>query len=563
VTGGRAWWFDAVVYQVYPRSFADSDGDGVGDLAGALGRLDHLSRLGVDALWLSPFYPSPMADAGYDVTDHCDVDPVLGSLTDAEALLERAHALGLRVIVDVIPNHTSDAHPWFRAATTESAGAAERGVYVIRRGRGSGGREPPNNWLSVFGGPAWTRLDTVSGSPSHAGWWYLHSFDPRQPDLDWDNPEVRARFEDVLRFWLARGVDGFRVDVAHGLVKAPGLPDWSDAGRRPHADGTWDPDQGTVDLGPMFDQDEVHDIYRSWRRLLERYPGDRVLVGEAVVGSPERTARYVGPDGLHQAFNFAFLKAPWDAVRLRRIIDGTLAAMAPRAAPASWVLSNHDVVRAATRFGYPDTTPARQGIGTGDEQPDPELGRRRARAAALLMLSLPGSATLYQGEELGLGDHTTLPDEARQDPIFTRSGGRQRGRDGCRVPLPWESSRPAYGFSPTGRSWLPQPAEWADLAVDRQQADPRSTLTLYRRALALRRRHRLGTGSVRWDGLGGEAEEKVLAFRNGEVLSVVNLGDEPVDVTARGTMLLRSDSSSRPADPLGPDCAAWVGPAGG
>ncbi|UQX00884.1 glycoside hydrolase family 13 protein [Streptomyces sp. RerS4] len=446
---GHCWWRDAVIYQVYVRSFADSDGDGVGDLRGVRERLPHLARLGVDAVWLTPFYVSPQADGGYDVADYRAVDPLFGDLADADDLVRAAHALGLRVIVDVVPNHTSERHPWFLDALAGRPGARER--YLFRPGRGAGGALPPNDWESVFGGPAWTRVPD--------GDWYLHLFAPEQPDLDWQNPEVAREFASVLRFWLDLGVDGFRVDVAHGMVKAPGLPDIGHGAQATLI--------GTEPL-PFFDQDGVHDILRSWRRLLDSYEGERIGVAEAWAPTSERLALYVRPDELHQAFNFRFLNCPWDPAAMRTVIDESLAATASVDAPTTWVLSNHDVVRHVTRYG-------------GGKR-----GLDRARAAALLMLALPGSAYVYQGEELGLPEVTDLPDEVRRDPAFHRATGQEGLRDGCRVPIPWSGTRAPYGFG-DGGSWLPQPAEWAGLSVAAQTGDPHSTLELYRAALELRR----------------------------------------------------------------------------
>ncbi|MFB0629768.1 glycoside hydrolase family 13 protein [Streptomyces sp. AB3(2024)] len=448
-TASRGWWRDAVIYQVYVRSFADSDGDGDGDLRGVRERLPHLARLGVDAVWLTPFYVSPQADGGYDVADYRTVDPLFGDLADADDLVRAAHELGLRVIVDLVPNHTSERHPWFLDALADVPGARAR--YLFRPGRGADGALPPNDWESVFGGPAWTRVPDGS--------WYLHLFAPEQPDLDWDHPEVVAEFASVLRFWLDLGVDGFRVDVAHGMVKAPGLPD---IGRGAQATLI-----GTEPL-PFFDQDGVHAIHRSWRRLLDSYGGQRIGVAEAWAPTSERLALYVRPDELHQAFNFRFLNCPWDPERMRVVIDESLAATASVGAPTTWVLSNHDVVRHVTRYG-------------GGAR-----GLARARAAALLMLALPGSAYVYQGEELGLPEVTDLPDEVRRDPAFRRSAGQEGLRDGCRIPLPWSGPCPPYDFGPGG-SWLPQPADWAGLSVAAQTGDPHSTLELYRAALELRR----------------------------------------------------------------------------
>ena len=541
-TAAAPWWRDAVIYQVYPRSFADSDGDGVGDLRGITSRLEHVAALGADAVWLSPFYRSPQRDAGYDVADYRDVDPVFGVLADADALLARAHELGLRVVVDLVPNHTSSDHPWFAAALAAGLGSPERARYVFRDGRGADGAEPPNNWRSVFGGSAWTRVAEPDGTP---GQWYLHLFDSSQPDLDWTNPEVVREFLDVLRFWLDRGVDGFRVDVAHGMVKAEGLPDWD------HGQELL---QGTAPTGerpPMWDQEGVHEIYRGWRALLDSYPGERMMVAEAWVTPPQRLARYLRGDEMHQAFNFDYLKAPWSAPELRGVVDATLAAHAEVGAPATWVLSNHDVVRHATRLGYPHEHAPTGGIGPRDPQPDAALGLHRAKAATLLMLALPGGAYLYQGEELGLPDHTTLPDEVRQDPQFARTGGADIGRDGCRVPLPWSGTGPSYGFGPGSASWLPQPPRWAELSVAAQEGREGSTLELYRTALRLRRELRLGLGGLRWLPSG----EDVLTFANGATTVVANLSGEAVDLPA-GRVLLAS--AELVDGRLPSDATAWV-----
>ncbi|NCT90172.1 glycoside hydrolase family 13 protein [Cellulomonas sp. APG4] len=525
--GAGEWWRDAVIYQIYPRSFADGSGDGIGDLPGITARLGHLARLGVDAVWLSPFYRSPQNDAGYDVADYRDVDPLFGTLDDFDAMLERAHRLRIRVIVDLVPNHTSSEHAWFRAALAAAPGSPERARYVFRDGRGPGGEEPPNNWTSVFGGAAWTRVTEPDGTP---GQWYLHLFDTTQPDLDWTNPEVRDEFEQVLRFWLDRGVDGFRVDVAHGMVKAEGLPDWS--GTSAMIDGAHEGELGSEDgstgagnRGPMWDQDGVHEIYRSWHRVLAEYDGDRCLVAEAWVEPLSRLARYVRPDEMHQAFNFSFLTTLWRADELRTVVTESLVANDVVGAPTTWVLSNHDVVRHASRLGLEVPGSKPNGIGAGDPQPDEEVGLRRARAASLMMLALPGSAYLYQGEELGLPEHTSLPDDERQDPTWWRSEHTERGRDGCRVPLPWEAQAPAYGFSPTGESWLSQPEAFGRYALDAQRGVAGSTYEVYRSALRLRREFRLGSGSLAWvDGLPNCAADTVVAFVNREILVLTNIG---------------------------------------
>jgi len=518
------WWRSAVIYQIYPRSFADGNGDGMGDLPGITARLPHLRDLGVDAVWLSPFYPSPQHDAGYDVADYRAVDPLFGDLGDADKMIAEAHALALKVIVDLVPNHTSHEHAWFRAALAAEPGSAERERYIFRDGRGPDGGEPPNGWQSVFGGSAWERVAD--------GQWYLHLFDVSQPDLNWGCPAVRAEFVAILRFWLDRGVDGFRIDVAHGLIKEETLADWEYAGEI--LGGL--PPEGAPPP-PMWDQDGVHEVYQQWRAILDEYEGERILVAEAWVQPADRLARYVRPDEMHQAFNFEYLTAPWSADPLRKVIDSTMAANGAVGAPTTWVLSNHDVVRHATRLGYPDSENRRHGIGIGDPQPDVGLGLRRARAATLLMLALPGSAYLYQGEELGLPEATEIPDEYRQDPAWERSGHTERGRDGCRVPIPWEADAPSYGFGPSDASWLPQPAVWSEYALDRQRDVAGSTYELYRSALRLRARHGLGTAALTWL----DTPADVLAFRTGDLLVLTNLGDPAAELPLHARVVLASE----------------------
>ncbi|MGI8947641.1 MAG: glycoside hydrolase family 13 protein [Ornithinimicrobium sp.] len=546
-SSAAAWWRHAVIYQIYPRSWADANADGVGDLPGITARLPHLRDLGVDAIWISPFYVSPMADAGYDVADYRQIDPIFGTLDDADELIGTAHELGLRVLVDLVPNHTSDEHEWFQAALAAGPGSPERDRYMFRDGQGPNGDEPPNNWHSVFGGGGWERVSEADGSP---GQWYLHIFDVKQPDLNWDNPEVVEMFHDVLRFWMDRGVDGFRVDVAHGLVKGAGLPDVDVDPGLLERDGRGDGDN------PMWDQDGVHEIYRGWRRVLEEYnpegnPGaDRILVAEAWVEPLERLALYTRSDEMHQAFNFPFLDAPWRAVDLREVIDLSLRVAHDVGAPSSWVLSNHDVVRHATRMGYAVGGDRPNGIGMHDPQPNAILGLRRARAATALMLALPGSAYLYQGEELGLPDHTALPDEVRQDPAWVRSvdpGSAEgedveRGRDGCRIPMPWEAGATAYGFGGTEQTWLPQPEIYGALAVDRQDRVAGSTLELYRTLLRLRREHDLGVGELTWP----EPEnDDVLTLdvgspAGGSVRVLTNFGADPVTLPEDVEVLVSS-----------------------
>jgi alpha-glucosidase len=475
------WWRDAVFYEIYVRSFADSNGDGVGDLPGITQRLPYVKELGIDAIWLTPFYPSPGADHGYDVADYVDVDPLFGTLADFDELVAAAHGLGIRVIADVVPNHTSDAHPWF---------TGDRSRYVtVPAANGV-----PNNWPSNWGGSAWT-LDEERNE------YFLHLFAPQQPDLDWHNAQVRDDFDEILRFWLDRGIDGFRIDVAHGLVKDAMLADEPE----PFPVSRFSSDWRTA-----IDRPEVHDVYRDWRRLADSYDGHRVLVGEVVFTDQTRVAPYLRPDELHLAFNFSLIFQEWDAAAIRRSIDDSLAALPI----VTWVLENHDVTRIATRFGP-----------------------RAARAATLLLLALPGPVFLYQGQELGL-DEVDLPDELRQDPIFFRTKGERKGRDGCRIPVPWERRLPE-------RTWLPQPPEWSARSVEAQLEDPRSVLALHRQAIARR-----PSGAFAWR----DAPDGVLAFDRGDLTCIVNLCAEPVPI---GDVLLASDDV---AGELQPDTAAWLAP---
>ena len=540
---GAEWWRTAVIYQIYPRSFADSSGDGVGDLPGVTAHLDDLVDLGVDALWLSPFQRSPQKDAGYDVADYCDVDPLFGTLADFDEMLAQAHGRGIRIIVDLVPNHSSDQHAWFQAALAAGPGSRERARYLFREGKGNSGELPPNNWESVFGGPAWTRVIEADGTP---GQWYLHLFDTSQPDFDWSNEEVRAEFRRILRFWLDRGVDGFRVDVAHGLIKADGLPDYT-----PPADAA--SMGGEEDDVPYWGQPGVHDVYRDWHRILAEYDGDRALCAEAWRPTPDDTALWVRPDEMHQAFNFPYLTTEWDAAELRAVIDESLRAFSAVGAPSTWVLSNHDVVRHASRLALTAENPQGHGIGPRSAgKPIRDLGLRRARAASTVMLALPGSAYIFQGEELGLPEAVDLLDDARQDPTWFRTAGERYGRDGCRVPVPWDSTAPAYGFSPSGRSWLPQPASWRQLARDVQDHDPDSTLSLYRTLLAARRDHGLGSGTLRWiPGLPAD----VLAFRNGNVTVIANIGSTSIAL-AQGNVI--ATSGPIPDGSLPADTAVWL-----
>ena len=534
---GAQWWRSGVIYQIYPRSFADANGDGMGDLKGITNRLVDLQRLGIDAIWLSPFYRSPQKDAGYDVSDYVSVDPLFGTLEDFDEMVAEAHRLSLRVMIDLVPNHSSSEHEWFQRALKAAPGSKERSYYHFKAGRGENGELPPNNWQSMFGGSAWTRVED--------GQWYVHLFDSSQPDLNWENPVVREEFENILRFWLDRGVDGFRVDQPHAMAKAQGLPDhpYVEEAGAGFIEGRENP--------PMWFQDSVHEIFRDWRKVLDSYPGDRAMCGEAYVLPLSFMALWVRPDEFHQTFNFRFLDAGWDREKLVAAIDESFEAFDAVGAPSTWVLNNHDVLRHVSRFGgdYGRTT-ASDGVGPNNPQPDNVLGLQKARAATLFMLGLPGASYLYQGEELGLPDHTTLADEHRQDPTFARTQGQRVGRDGCRVPLPWEMGNASNGFNQTGKAWLPQPQSYAALSRDQQQGKDGSTLTMYQQALKLRSDLKLGEGSFDW-----VSKTDALRYQNGSLQIVHNFSNEPIKLTGEvvlSSMPLAEDGSLLPND------TAWV-----
>ena len=514
------WWSRAVFYQLYPRSFADSDGDGVGDLDGVTAHLDHLRALGVDALWLNPVMVSPMVDHGYDVADPRDVDPLFGGMAALDRLLAAADAAGIKVTMDLVPNHTSSAHPWFRAALAAGAGSPERARYLFRDGRGPDGALPPNNWTSVFGGPAWTRVTEPDGRP---GQWYLHLFDAAQPDLNWDNPEIAADLERTLRFWLDRGVAGFRIDVAHGMAKPADLPDMADP------EGVM---LATRVDDPRFNNDGVHAIHRGIRTVLDDYP-EAATVGEVWVFDNEDFAKYLRPDELHLGFNFRLVRADFTAPAVREAIENSLAAAVLADSPPTWTLSNHDVEREVSRYG-------------GGAQ-----GLSRARAMALVMLALPGAVFVYNGEELGL-PNVELPDNVLQDPVWERSGHTERGRDGCRVPLPWSGDAAPYGFSSTTQTWLPMPDDWGPLTVAAQSADPESTLSLFRRAIELRRGRTVLGRSVRWL----PTAPGLLAFQCEDgLVCLLNAGSTTVDVPAGRVVLA---SGPLPDGRMSPDTALWL-----
>ena len=534
---GAQWWRSGVIYQIYPRSFADANGDGMGDLKGITNRLVDLQKLGIDAIWLSPFYSSPQKDAGYDVSDYVGVDPLFGTLEDFDEMVAEAHRLSLRVMIDLVPNHSSSEHEWFQKALKAAPSSKERSYYHFKDGRGENGELPPNNWQSMFGGSAWTRVED--------GQWYVHLFDSSQPDLNWENPAVREEFENILRFWLDRGVDGFRVDQPHAMAKAEGLPDhpYVEEAGAGFIEGRENP--------PMWFQDSVHQIFRDWRRILDSYPGDRAMCGEAYVLPLSFMALWVRPDEFHQTFNFRFLDAGWEREKLVAAIDESFEAFDAVGAPSTWVLNNHDVLRHVSRFGgdYGRTT-ASDGVGPNNPQPNNVLGLQKARAATLFMLGLPGASYLYQGEELGLPDHTTLADEHRQDPTFARTQGQRVGRDGCRVPLPWEMGNASNGFNQTGKAWLPQPQSYAALSRDQQQGKEGSTLTMYQQALKLRSELKLGEGSFDW-----VSKTDALRYQNGSLQIVHNFSSEPIKLTGEvviSSMPLGKDGSLLPND------TAWV-----
>lgn len=515
------WWRSAVMYQVYPRSYADSNGDGVGDLPGLTARLDHIAALGVDGIWVTPFQRSPQIDNGYDVSDYCDVDPLFGTLSDLDALIHAAHGLGLKVLADLVPNHCSSEHPLFRQAVAAGPGSPERGLFHFREGKAAD--LPPNNWQSVFGGPAWSRIAPDSDTDRE---WYLHLFSPAQPDWNWDDPRVADLFDDVLRFWFDRGIDGLRVDVAHALYKAPGLPDAPEM-------------QSVVDglrTNPLAcDQEPVHDVYRRWRGIAEEYAEPRILVGEVNL-SPDRAARFARHDELNQTFAFAFAALGWDAQEWARVGAEIESARAHHSSCHTWALENHDIVRTVTRYG------------------GGELGRTRAKGALLALLGFSGGVYLFQGQELGLPE-VDVPEAARRDPMWARGGVC---RDGARVPLPWRTQPShAHGFSTADvEPWLPLPPGWGSYAVDHAAEDPHSVTTLIRTATQLRR-ELLASGTLDPDDLmtwhvtatGG------LRIQRGPMTIVVAMGavDEPLPP---GTVLLRSDT--RAGGAIAPGACAWV-----
>jgi alpha-glucosidase len=536
------WWRTAVIYQIYPRSFADGNGDGIGDLVGTTARLESLRSLGIDAIWFSPFFKSPQKDAGYDVADYKTIDPLFGTNEEFYDLLAKAHSLGLRIIVDIVPNHSSDQHELFQAALRAAPGSPEREIYIFRDGKGANGELPPNNWESVFGGNAWTRTTNPDGTP---GQWYLHIFDSSQPDFNWENPKVTELFEDILSFWLDKGVDGFRIDVAHGLVKEVGLPDVK-IGATHVVDET---------EHPFWGQEGVHDIIRGWRKLLNRYE-DRAMCAEAWVLPLSRMAKWVREDEYHQTFNFGYLETPWDRNALEKVVAESLREFGKVGAPSTWVLSNHDTIRHTSKYGVPSIPLHGQGIGPDSEQPDEAMGLRKARAASAFMLGLPGGAYIYQGEELGLPEHTMLEGKYRQDPTWFRTNGEKVGRDGCRVPLPWEANGgPSFGFNTTGKSWLPAPESFKRYARDAQEGIAGSTLELYKRLIKERKEFAMGSGEFRFAP--EYSSDSTLGYVNNGVLVISNFGPDSVNVPA-GKLLVTTQHDLTVEGVLEHDQTAWI-----
>jgi alpha-glucosidase len=536
------WWRTAVIYQIYPRSFADGNGDGIGDLVGTTARLESLRSLGIDAIWFSPFFKSPQKDAGYDVADYKTIDPLFGTNEEFYELLAKAHSLGLRIIVDIVPNHSSDQHELFQAALKAAPGSPEREIYIFRDGKGASGELPPNNWESVFGGNAWTRTTNPDGTP---GQWYLHIFDSSQPDFNWENPKVTELFEDILSFWLDKGVDGFRIDVAHGLVKEVGLPDVK-VGATHVVDET---------EHPFWGQEGVHEIIRGWRKLLNRYE-DRAMCAEAWVLPLSRMAKWVREDEYHQTFNFGYLETPWDRNALEKVVAESLREFGKVGAPSTWVLSNHDTIRHTSKYGVPSIPLHGQGIGPNSEQPDEAMGLRKARAASAFMLGLPGGAYIYQGEELGLPEHTMLEGKYRQDPTWFRTNGEKVGRDGCRVPLPWEANGgPSFGFNTTGKSWLPAPDSFKRYARDSQEGVAGSTLELYKRLIKERKEFAMGSGEFRFAP--EYSSDSTLGYINNGVLVISNFGPDSVNVPA-GKLLVTTQHDLTVEGVLEHDQTAWI-----
>ncbi|WP_040494617.1 alpha-amylase family glycosyl hydrolase [Ilumatobacter nonamiensis] len=524
------WWQNAVVYQVYVRSFADSDGDGVGDLAGIRSRLDHLVELGIDAVWLNPCYPSPQFDHGYDVADYFGIHAEYGDLAAFDELLAAARDRGIKIMMDLVPNHCSSQHRWFVDALAAAPGSRERARFYFRDGRPDGAGDahgaPPNNWSAAFGGSAWTRPSADDSQ------WYLGTFTPHQPDFDHTNPDVQAMFAEVFEFWFDRGVEGFRVDAISPVGKHPELPD---APPVPEGTGML---QVTWENPYTVFRPEGHDVWRQFRATIDTYMDahpdrDLTMVAEAYMnGRPDLMAAFVNDEQFHQAFAFDLLLSPWDKTEMERAIGDTLDLMDAGSTP-TWTLNNHDVQRVVTRLGRDNATDpstvtnnALESVATSV---DIAVGLRRARAMITLAMAMPGSIYLYMGEELGLPEVLDMPDDRRQDPVFITTNGERLGRDGCRVPLPWtDDPSTNFGFSASpdaSEPWLPQPEWWGEVAVDVVDQQDDATLDLYRELIAARRELAVpeGLGAMVLD-LG----DGLVAVRRGKLIAVTNVTATPI-----------------------------------
>ncbi len=474
----KNWWRQAVVYQIYPRSYADSNADGIGDLKGVTSRIDYLQSLNIDAIWLSPFYPSPLVDGGYDVSDYRNVDPKLGTLADFDEMLAALHNVGIRIFVDIVPNHCSHLHQWFQDALAAPPHSPERNRFIFRDGRGEDKAQPPTDWVSHFAPSAWTHESTFGGVHNQ---WFLHYFAPEQPDWNWDNPEIAEDFLKTLKFWADRGVDGFRIDVAHGLKK-----DLSEPFRMRNT-LEHEIDRPTDGNGILADRNEVFDVYKQWRKLFNQYDPPKVAVAEANV-LPERIPLYASEETLGQCFDFRFIFTPFNAQAYKENVTEAIELAKINGSSCTWCLSNHDQIRHATKFGLDKSVDRRLWMLSDGKSAelDRETGTKRALAATLFILALPGSTYLYQGEELGLHEVTDIPESMIQDPQYLKNLKFDKGRDGCRVPLPWEANADYFGFS-TGGSHLPQPSWFKNYAVDMQFGKHESSLSIYQEALRIRK----------------------------------------------------------------------------
>lgn len=527
----KQWWKDAVIYQIYLRSFSDGNDDGIGDIPGIISRIPYLSSLGVNAIWLTPFYPSPQADNGYDVSNYYDIDAQYGTLNDFDTLIARAHRFNIKIIIDIVANHTSVQHPWFKAALKAPVGSRKRARYLFMDGKGTHNELPPNNWKSWFGGNAWKRVPNDTQ-------WYLHTFSDQQADLNWNNSDVRQEFERILRFWLDRRVDGLRIDAAMCMMKRKSFADTKST----------DKDE------PLSHQPEVFELYREWRKIIDEYD-DRCMIGEVFGDDVQQTLQYVDKGQLHQVFNFDYQSAMWQRADMYYATVPWLQQTSRLGTEPVWVTSSHDQVRHVSRLGLTMPGAAPRGINAATEQPSITLGQQRARAMICMTAFLPGAMCIYYGEELGLPEHTALNDKFRKDPRF--QPGRYIGRDGARVPMPWEKNATSFGFSHQRNAWLPQPTYYGDYAVDQQNKKPASMLTLYKQLLTLRRRYRLGHGQLKW--LASPRSDVIVLQQNNELVLVINFGHMPITLPISGQLVAKSLSTIADNDKKLPgNAAVWI-----